>query len=63
MFVKQCGIMIKVWQLFYHNLYSAIMYRLEFDDSCFGLILQQAFWNELNDGWLEMNREDYSKVK
>ena len=63
MFVKQCGVMIEVWQLFSHNLYSATMFRLEFDDPCFGLIFQRAFWNELNTGWLEMNCEDYSKVK
>lgn len=63
MFVKQCGIMIEVWQLFSHNLYNAAMFRLEFDDPCFGLIFQRAFWNELNTGWLEMNYDEYSKVK
>ena len=55
--------MIEVWQLFSHNLYSATIFRLEFDDPCFGLIFQRAFWNELNTGWLEMNYEDDSKVK
>ena len=54
--------MIEVWQLFSHNLYSATMFRLEFDDPCFGLVFQRAFWNELNTGWLEMNHDKYSKV-
>jgi len=55
--------MIEVWQLFSHNLYSATIFRLEFDYPCFGLIFQRAFWNELNTGWLEMSRDEYFKTE
>jgi len=55
--------MLKMWQLFSHNLYSAVMFRLEFDDPYFGLFFQRAFWNELNTGWLEMSYDEYFKTE
>ena len=63
MCVRQCGIMIEVWQLFSHNIYSATIFRLEFDDPYFGLLFQRAFWNELNTGWLEMGHDKYFETE